>query len=119
MERQNHGHATLVGLKSIARYPTQYIYHEVKITSDQQKPQNVAGWNHDVVGHKLLTDTVGRLVREMRPIIRDGATVQSIARVSARPEGGADFQGRDLAVAAGVAAIILPYVDRGLKGVFY
>lgn len=113
VEANNHGHATLTGLIKMAGYPLDRIYHtidETRVGKDGQPSQsNRAGWLNTVSSGAELTAVVGRMVREMNPRILDIEILRSIRQVGPGANGGAAFTGRDLAVAAGLAALGLPY----------
>jgi len=110
VERENHGHAVLIGLMQLAGYPKLRVHHEVPETHDEKKPQPRAGWRHN---HIVLTTSLGRMLREEYPVILDREVITSIRRVTLGDKGTAEFSGRDLAVTAGLAAIGFPYADRG------
>lgn len=115
VENNNHGHATLTGLLWIAKYPKDRVYHqtdEAKLNDDgDPSVSKTAGWTHSAKGHVDLTDILGRTLRDGAPRILDKAVVQSIRRVSSGPNG-AEFGGRDEAVAVGLAIIGLPHALR-------
>lgn len=114
VERENHGHAVLIGLMQLAGYPKAEVHHEVPETHDEKKPQPRAGWRHN---HIVLTTALGRMLREEYPVILDREVIASIRRVSLDERGTAEFSGRDLAVTAGLAAIGFPYAVK--KELFY
>ncbi len=101
VERENHGHAVLVGLLKLAGYPDPLVHHDMSETTADATASRRAGWRHN---HIQLTTTVGRALREQFPVIRDVETVASIQNVS-NEQGTARFGGRDLAVAFGLCAI--------------
>lgn len=109
VERDNHGHATLTGLLKIAKYPRERVYHHKEPTQDPlaAKEAKTPGWPHSAVGHSLLQTTIGRQLRDGEPAVVDVEVLRSIKRVGHGPSG-ADFGGRDLAVADGLAVIGLP-----------
>ena len=109
VERNNHGHAVLIGLLQLAEYPRSAVYHETEETADRKRPSGRAGWLNKP--HQL-TMALGRILREETPKLRDERVIDSIRRVGGAPNGGAEFGGRDLAVAAGVAAIGLPHATQ-------
>jgi hypothetical protein len=106
VERANHGHAVLALLLRDAQYPADRVYHHIEHTVDRATQAKRAGWPHD---HVQLTVEVARMVREGSPLILDIDVVRSIRQVKVKQHGGADFGGRDLAVAAGLGAIGIPY----------
>ena len=119
VEANNHGHATLTGLLKLAQYPKDRVYHhtdEAKVDAyGNVSPTARAGWLNNVTTHADLTAIVGRMLREGNPALTDVEVVRSIRRVGAEGDH-AEFTGRDLAVAAGLAAIGLPYArEHGTK----
>ncbi len=109
VENNNHGHAVLTAVLRQASYPRDRVYHQKddalvdrwgNPVSTERKP----GWVHSTVGHADLTTAIGRQLRERSPRILDIETVRSIRRVSAGLHG-AEFTGRDLAVANGLCVL--------------
>lgn len=116
VERQNHGHAVLTGLLRLAEYPIDCVYHHVDpvqhdASGNQLEQKRAPGWNHTQQGKVELTSTIGRILREQYPLFRDEQVLSSIRAVSVGASGGAEFTGRDLAVAAGIAEIIRPHMQ--------
>lgn len=112
VEANNHGHATLTGLLKMAGYPKDRVYHQTDEARVDEwgnlKMGDRPGWTNNITTHADLTAVVGRMLREASPLIRDDEVVQHIRRVGVSPTG-AEFTGRDLAVAAGLAAIGFPF----------
>lgn len=122
VERNNHGHATLTGLIKMAKYPLDRLYHTIDETRvdryGQPAESNQAGWLNTMSSSADLTATVGRMVREQNPRILDIDVIRSIRQVGPGSNGGAQFTGRDLAVAAGLAAMGLPYAREDTQYAF-
>lgn len=105
VERNNHGHATLTALLKQAQYPRGSVYHHIETMKEGAKEQKNPGWPHSPVGHVFLQNTLGRVLREKAPKIRDLETLRSIRAVTTAGTGGAEFGGRDLAVGVALAAL--------------
>lgn len=109
VERDNHGHAVLTGLISIAEYPRRAVYHDQDETKRGDRPAKRAGWRNN---KPQLTSAVGRMLRRRSPKLRDDRTLDSIAGVIEDDKGEPEFGSQDLAVSAGIAAIVLPQVAK-------
>lgn len=117
VEQNNHGHAVLVGLMRLANYPLDRIYHYTDETRQNAEGQlgvvsKRPGWVTNLATLGEMTAIIGRTLREGVPVIRDAATLASIQRVGFGPSG-AEFTGRDLAVAAALAAVGIPHARSG------
>ena len=111
VERNNHGHACLTGLLKMAGYPHDAVYHHYDPTKDdpEERASALAGWPHSSVSHVHLQSEVGRMLREKEPHILDRLVISSIRHVAAGTNG-ANFKGRDLAVAAGLGSLAMPHI---------
>jgi hypothetical protein len=117
VERNNHGHATLTGLLKLANYPRERVYHHIDPTQDPSRAieSKSPGWPNNPTSHGLLTAAIGKMVRDGDPKIMDAQVLYSIGEVGSGPNG-AEFKGRDLAVAAGLAVLGYPFArDAGSR----
>lgn len=112
IEANNHGHATLSAALKQAKYPKDRVYHEVdeaKVDArGEATPTDRPGWKTTITSLADMAAIVGRMLREASPVLYDRETVKSIRAVGFSPHG-AEFTGRDLAVASALAIVGIQY----------
>jgi|SRR6185437_13034686 len=84
-ERNNHGHAVILALRSIHRYPN--LYHHVDPLVRGKSPEPREGWPTTTVTKPLMIDTLGKGLRDESYITRSLAFLAE-ARIFAVQKNG-------------------------------
>ena len=93
VERNNHGHAVLLALRSIHNYPVQRLYHHQEYNDIAHKEMPRAGWLTSGTSKPLMIDALAVAIKERRPY-RNALFIAEALRYIIKDNGDTSASGK-------------------------